>query len=279
VNEVINSYPQQVIADWGYAFVNGENQWILVWDSSCPCAYNTVRGSSLSTGWQFGTRIQYAYTETITRAYTINIVFTDNSADGADIFSPTAISQRTRSLNLEDDGESMKSTGGMTSISITVVDNRQVVTTEPGPVTNTYNAATGTSILTNDGDTTGTITASIQYDIDINDGELPEWFTDNEWHEQIYIAYAAGEGSPPGTTVCTSGTDCITINGTGGTTNNKRVVALVAGQELTGQDRVGSPGDITQYFENENGTPLDEIFEKGTISNFNDQSRVLAEAP
>ena len=60
---------------------------------------------------------------------------------------------------------------------------------------------TGTGSIEFDANTTGTMAVNgIQYDIDVDNDELPSWFVDNGWHALIYLAYASGETLPGDTT-------------------------------------------------------------------------------
>lgn len=139
--------------------------------------------------------------------------------------------------------------------------------------------------------TTGSITTSkIHYDIDIDDGEIPEWFTTNDWHEHIYVAYPESESLPGSvTTSCTAGTDCLVVNGFLPDSDTRGVV-VIAGDIISttlGQDR--SPGaDITDYFELENADQ-NQMYQMSSIyelrnsmdttdpnDDINDQLKILA---
>jgi len=130
--------------------------------------------------------------------------------------------------------------------------------------------------------TTGTLQSTgIQYDLDVDDDELPSWFFSNEWNHLIYIAYPPVETLPGGATLCTAGTDCLVVNNAGTPNTDKRALVIIAGQELPfiGQDRTVSP-TIDDWFENENASPVDTIFEKGdTTNSFNDQIKVISISP
>ncbi|MCK5497777.1 MAG: hypothetical protein KAI77_01165, partial [Gammaproteobacteria bacterium] len=110
--------------------------------------------------------------------------------------------------------------------------------------------------------------------------EIPGWFINNNWHHLVYIAYPSSESLPGGATACITGTDCIELNGSGSPDDNKRALAIIAGEALSGQDRVTAP-TIDDWFENENKSwPADRIYEKGqTTVNFNDQIKVISSSP
>jgi hypothetical protein len=131
------------------------------------------------------------------------------------------------------------------------------------------------------GTTTGMIsTLGIQYDIDVDDIELPEWFVKNKWHELVYIAYppVTAEPVPGGATACTAGIDCITLNIGSNPHNDIRALAIIAGKEDPGSDTQTRPSSsLSDYFEDENNSPGDDTFEKLAISSsYNDQVRIIA---
>jgi len=97
----------------------------------------------------------------------------------------------------------------------------------------------------------------------------------NEWHHLVYIAYPSSEPLPGGATACVTATDCIELNGSGSPDDNKRALAIIAGEALSGQDRTTAP-TIDDWFENENNNG-DDIFEKAdSSSTFNDQVRNIS---
>jgi hypothetical protein len=124
--------------------------------------------------------------------------------------------------------------------------------------------------------------SGVRYDPGVGD-EIPAWLVDNEWHKLIYVAYAGIENPPGGASPCEVGVNCIELAGVSSPTNNKRAIVLIAGAALTPatfvQDREASP-DIADFFEDANGTVLDGQFDrKGLAETFNDQVRIVAEAP
>lgn len=287
VLQSVTNYAQQPII--GLSFALGDNQWIL----RIPELY-WVRGRGLCV-W-FCTHTQYAYSETITRTYDINMTFTDNTSDGAAITGPDTSTVRRRHLTLEDNGSSLLSSGP-NSVSITITDDRMIVATEPSY--NTTYTTTATRTLNNDADTTGVIaTTGIQFDIDLDgfagrdantdgdfddsgdlqptDPEIPEWFAKNDWQDFIYAAYPTAEALPGGGTLCTAGAGCLTVNGVA-PSNNKRALLVAAGPDLSSNRPSANP---TDYFEGQNASPGDEVFEKTTASaTNNDQIRVIATTP
>jgi len=124
------------------------------------------------------------------------------------------------------------------------------------------------------------VAGGIQYDIDIDNNELPSWFIDNKWHHLIYIAYSTAETLPGGATLCIPGTDCLVLNNSGAPSGDKRAFAIIAGEDLSPVVSPRPNGNLTDYFENQNSSPVDGIFEKGQITvNFNDQIRVISTSP
>ena len=120
-------------------------------------------------------------------------------------------------------------------------------------------------------------------------GDLPDWFYNNNWHHLIYLAYASGESLPGDTTdttpadgipdnACkTLGTQCLVLNNSGTPSDDKRALAMIAGGDLTASRPSGNFGD---YFENQNATPQDDNFWKGqATAAFNDQIKVISVSP
>ena len=122
--------------------------------------------------------------------------------------------------------------------------------------------------------------AEIPYSLDVDDGELQSWFVDNNWHHLVYIAYPTAEPLPGAATQCTAGTDCLVLNNSGAPNDDKRTLAMIAGVDLSAIASPRPNGNLADYFENENSSPVDGIFEKGQITvNFNDQIRVISTSP
>ena len=126
-------------------------------------------------------------------------------------------------------------------------------------------------------------TTGIQYDIDIDNDELPEWFVANDWQNLVYVAYASGEPLPGDTTAgqdCVSlATSCITVNINGIATNNVRAAVISAGVDLT-PGTVRPNGTLADYFDSENSNPVDDSFVKNRITAiYNDQTRIVSTAP
>lgn len=200
-----------------------------------------------------------------TRTYTFNLNYSGTET----INDPSATSLRTRDVTL---------TGALPAnpaIAIQIDDVQGAV-------------MTGTGTLEIDADTTGTITVQgIQYDLDVDDIELPEWFVKNEWHHYFFIAYPTSEPLPGAATTCTNGTDCLVLNGLPGTNDNIRALSVFADETsdttLDGtcttvaqftQDR--ATGLINAYYEGENCSQGDGVFETGTTTGtFNDTPDVI----
>lgn len=120
--------------------------------------------------------------------------------------------------------------------------------------------------------------AGLDYYLQQATNEIPDWFIRNNWQQLIYVAYSNGD-TPAIASVCTTGTDCLTLSGGGMPNNNKRALAIIAGQELSTQNR--STGILNTYYEGSNNVLNDsDTFQKATLStSFNDQVRIFNTAP
>lgn len=110
-------------------------------------------------------------------------------------------------------------------------------------------------------------------------GDLPHWFTANDWHKLLLVAYASTEGpSEPGGTGCISGLNCLSLHWdrTGKlpdvTLDDLPGVVIMAGSDF-GTDRPSD--DITHYYEDENRTASDGLFLKSSRADVNDTVRRL----
>jgi hypothetical protein len=133
--------------------------------------------------------------------------------------------------------------------------------------------------------------AGIQYDLDADIGELPEWYLENEWHYMTYVVYPDSEEMPGrNDSACLpEAAECLIVENTGAPNNNKRALVIVSGIEINDQDR-SSIENIEQYldnyFENAN-SELEMPIELRTYSGgnpnhyypdpFNDQIRIISE--
>ncbi len=144
---------------------------------------------------------------------------------------------------------------------------------------------TGTNVLGNN--STGLfVVGGIAFDLDpnldpaIGRAEIPAWFTNNNWHRLIYVAYS-GSDTPGSGTSCDTVPNCITLRNTV-PEGNKRGIVLSAGSDLTG-NRAADPGNWYNYFEDSVHTlpPAgNDIFEKKEITNnYNDQVQILDTSP
>lgn len=151
---------------------------------------------------------------------------------------------------------------------ITVVDYEEDETTQAGQATFTPSAASSGSIRV----------SNIDFNLAASNGDIPDWFITNKWHQFIYLAYSVGD-SPNGGAPCTvAGADCLTLTGGGQPVNNKRALIISAGSPLALQDRTS--GAIGDYYENENNDAGDDDFQTGEITGaFNDQIRILDTSP
>lgn len=216
---------------------------------------------------------------TISRTYTINFpTFTATST----INPPTTTTLRTRDVSLAAVNPVFIPAQTLAiSITDTYVGNIGFFGfCFTGPFTLTI--GTGTSTF-NANSVEGTIAVNnIQYDLSIDDGELPTWFVENGWHELIYLTYASDEVLPGDTTAgqdCNSLGTCLSININGSTNTLVRAAALSAGATLTGQDRATAPNEA-DYFDDTENTDLDNVFLKNrTTTTYNDQTRIISTAP
>lgn len=103
--------------------------------------------------------------------------------------------------------------------------------------------------------------------------EIPEWFVRNNWHQLIYIAYSA-DYVPGGAANCSVSGNCLTLSGAGLPDDDKQALVFIAGKELATQKR--STAGIDDYFELENASQSDDIFQHAAISTtYNDQDKII----
>lgn len=145
------------------------------------------------------------------------------------------------------------------------------------------NATIGTSVPLNAAGAatvvfTGRVSSQITR-IELRDmvaASLPAWFTDSNW--QRVMVYAISPGYAPGggnACVVLPGTpSCLTVNGSGGG-SDKRAIIVMAGAVVGSQVRPS--GTLANYFEGENATPADFVYENQIRSgSFNDHVLVIA---
>ena len=211
-------------------------------------------GSAMTTTGT-GTTLTYGYYVTCRSSGAGNNACTGTST----INNPSQTSLRTRDWS---------STG---AVKVTIVI---LATTGAGP------AQSG--ILQVNSTTTGTISVkNIRYDLDTNTNELPAWVVTQDWHHLIFAAYAPGEPFPGSTVPCTAGTNCLSLKSSDGSVaNNVRALIVLGGPQLAGQDRSVASAGLSDYFEGENATPGDQLFEtKPESSTFNDKVEVISTSP
>ena len=154
---------------------------------------------------------------------------------------------------------------------ITARDYQQDETTEVGRAEFSPTASSSGSILV----------SNIDYYLNVQTGDLPEWFIRNKWHQYFYIAYSSGGDIPGSAGVCTAGVDCLTLNidipndATNAVIaqNNIRALIIYSDEELASQDR--TIGLITAYLEGDpavnananNDEDVNDIFDKTTHIN------------
>lgn len=280
--EAIGSH---VITQWGnmYGYKNSWGSgWVQIYARTPPCSSSCSTGSGnwswtwayfsggdyWESGWDTYSVEKYM-AGSLERRYDYDITFTD--ADDASIADPTASSVRTRNLDIS-------GSLNTASVDISVTDTWSITSQWPN-----YGLSTKQSMTTliADSDTSGTIVASnIQYDIDIDGGELPVWFVDNNWHEMVYVAYSDSESLPGSdSSICDPDPvagDCLTVNGIPGSHDNKRAVVIVAGNDMTGNRPSAMMAD---YFENNNAVNDDTFLKAMETSSFNDKLRIVMESP
>lgn len=172
-------------------------------------------------------------------------------------------------------------------------------------ITDNHGSAYGQREFSIDSDTAGAITLdgirfdmSIVYD-DVDDArdELPEWFTENDWHHFIHAAFssdAVAGGDADGDGDCaTPASTCLTLTANGVIARaDVRALLISAGAERPGQDRsIGDcDGDgvrddfLCAYFEGgnadrSNAARADTYARDRYGAAFNDQVRVVAPLP
>jgi hypothetical protein len=111
-------------------------------------------------------------------------------------------------------------------------------------------AATTTSTIPNTGSPTGNVrVAGIDYGLAEDDGEVPDWFIRNKWHQYVYVAFSSGF-QPGGAGTCTAGTDCLQLSTPyAGTQNDRHSVVMTVGSELASQNRAVSGVTEWEYLE------------------------------
>ncbi|NKB36381.1 MAG: hypothetical protein GKR93_04320 [Gammaproteobacteria bacterium] len=210
----------------------------------------------------------------ITRTYTVDFPeFTGNST----IINQTAADVRRRNVSLTTvNPDFIPAQANAITVVETLTGQIDVLGFFCANVVN-FDIETRTSTF--DADTDGSLVVNgMQYDVDIDNAELPTWFVNNEWQELIYIAYASGEAVLPGDTTpdqdCATLGNCISVASDGVVySNTTRAVAISAGVGTT------RPGNLlTDYFEGENSNPIDDVFIKNDITTVtNDQTRIICD--
>ena len=150
-------------------------------------------------------------------------------------------------------------------------------------------ACTGTTItgmsaertLTVDTGTLGTFTfTGLEYDLSVARDDVPRWFTDNGWHRYLYAAVSSAEtgagGTAPGGCIG-SGSDCLTVNASGGIRTDVPAFLVGAGPALPDQTRAGcGAACLGEYFEPpDNAAGGDAATRAMLAADFNDQIRVI----
>ena len=172
-------------------------------------------------------------------------------------------------------------TGNGATPLLTVIDLQEDGTTDVGTATFTPSAGSSGSLKV----------ADIKFSLAQSNGDIPGWLLKNDWHKLVYIAYSSGD-APGAASVCTTGTNCLTLDGASLPGNDKRALLITAGNETNTlrdincdvlgtavtQDRTS--GEKNSYFELENCDAADDVFSRSPFAeNFNDQIRVLSTSP
>lgn len=107
-------------------------------------------------------------------------------------------------------------------------------------------------------------------------GQPSDWFFTNQWYRMTY--YSMSTGYAPGQAKsCVAGGSplCLTVNNLTTPNNDKGALLVLAGRAVNTQTRPSST--LSNYFEGENVSPSDRIFETNNRSaSFNDKIVILA---
>ena len=134
--------------------------------------------------------------------------------------------------------------------------------------------------LTVDTGAVGTFTfTGLEYDLSVARDGVPRWFVDNEWRRYVYAAVSSeevGTGGTPGGCIG-SGTNCLTVNASGGARTDVPAFLIGAGPALPGQTRAGcGAACLGEYFEPPaNAAGGDSATRAPLAANFNDQVRIV----
>jgi hypothetical protein len=144
--------------------------------------------------------------------------------------------------------------------------------------------ATTTLKIPATGSTGSILVTGLDYFLDVDRGDLPDWFIRNKWHQYIMVAYS--DGISPGGTACTPGTNCLSINirdfnsNDGSSTvldtrTDVRALVMLTNDQLPTQSWVN--GAISDYFDDVSNLNIaDDTFDKPRGSNlFNDLVRIF----
>ncbi|MDZ7734837.1 MAG: hypothetical protein U5P41_00770 [Gammaproteobacteria bacterium] len=256
--------------DYIYTDTSGSWQWEIAYIDDIGTGYNDWPVIPLLDG-------------NISRIYEFTIKYQATSFDDSNIIDADSGKLRTRNLSI--DSENLAED----DVYINVTDNMTDITYYPGS-DKSPDEQEAEIIVTSQPETTGTIAATgLQYDLDIDDGELPDWFVINKWHEMAYVAYAESEDFPGDNASSCSSTDdnCLVLNWIGpnnvepDSVQDIRALALLAGRELNNpplieQDRESNAGNPESYFEDNNSSIDDRDFAYGIIDDgFNDRARLI----
>ena len=135
----------------------------------------------------------------------------------------------------------------------------------------------GKGTLINDGDTTGFMqVAKIRWELGAGE-EIPQWILQQQWHHQLYVAYADPLKPSNSPTDCSAGSTCLSLSGVT-PSDDKRAVVVLAGNELAGQNR--DTWSVSAYYEEANTSLGDDAFKTADAgATFNDRVRVVTLSP
>ena len=200
--------------------------------------------------------------------------WTHTTGSGSVDADPSASSPRTRTVTT--------TTNLPASFTVSIRGRNHTLTCVDADCTDTL--TTGRSVertLAVDTGTLGTFTfTGLEYDLSVARDGVPRWFVDNGWHRYVYAAVSSeetGAGGPPPGGCIGSGSNCLTVNASGGSRTDVPAFLIGAGPALPGQSRSGcGTACLGEYFEPPDNTAGGDAATRAALAaNFNDQVRVV----